>query len=105
VGLYSVFSFYWRKRQRKTEPVIPAGDLLAIVDHIPLNPISNWLQKFLQIPGLLKSPIDNVSQQFSKKFIQRDLLDRLEQGLVRWPIAGILLSGILCAFLLMLAGG
>jgi hypothetical protein len=59
----------------------------------------------LQIPGALKPHIDDIIQRFSKQVIQRDLLDRLEQRLVLWPIAGILFTGIICAFLLMLAGG
>jgi formate hydrogenlyase subunit 3/multisubunit Na+/H+ antiporter MnhD subunit len=105
VGLYSIFYLFRRKSQRKIEHIIPAGDILAIFDRIPLEPISNWLQKLLQIPGVLKPHIDGVTQRFSKQFIQRDLLDRLEQRLVRWPVAGILFTGIVCAFLFMLAVG
>jgi hypothetical protein len=105
IGLYSIFYFYGRKSKRKIEQIIPAGDILAIFDRIPLDPISNWLQILLQIPGALKPHIDDIIQRFSKQVIQRDLLDRLEQRLVLWPIAGILFTGIICAFLLMLAGG
>jgi formate hydrogenlyase subunit 3/multisubunit Na+/H+ antiporter MnhD subunit len=105
VGLYSIFYFYGRKTKRKIEQIIPAGDILAIFDRIPLSPISNCLQKLLQIPGNLKPHIDDVTQRFSEQYIQRDLLDRLEQKLVRWPIAGILFTGIICAFLFMMAGG
>jgi formate hydrogenlyase subunit 3/multisubunit Na+/H+ antiporter MnhD subunit len=105
VFLYSIFYFYGRKSESKIQRTIPAGDILAIVDRIPLDPISNWLQKLLQIPGVLKPRINDVTQRFSKQFIQRDLLDRLEHRLVRWPIAGILFTGIICAFLFMLAGG
>jgi formate hydrogenlyase subunit 3/multisubunit Na+/H+ antiporter MnhD subunit len=104
-GLYSIFYFYVRKSDRKIEQIIPAGDILAIIDRIPLDPISNWLQKLLQIPGVLKPRIDDVTQRFSKQLIQRNLLNRLEQRLVRWPIAGILFTGIICAFLFMMAGG
>ena len=105
VGLYSIFYFYGRKSERKIEHIIPAGDILAIFDRIPLETISNWLQKLLQIPGVLKPLIDDISQRFSKQFIRRDLLDRLEKRLVRWPIAGILFTAIICVFLFMLAGG
>jgi hypothetical protein len=105
VVLYSIFYFYGRKSESKIQRTIPAGDILAIVDRIPLDPISNWLQKLLQIPGDLKPRINDVTQRFSKQFIQRDLLDRLEHRLIRWPIAGILFTGIICAFLFMLAGG
>jgi hypothetical protein len=105
VCLYSIFYFYGRKSERKIEQIIPAGDILAIFERIPLDPISIWLQKLLHIPGVLKPLINDVTQLFSKQFIQRDILDRLEQRLVRWSIAGILFTGIICAFLFMMAGG
>ena len=105
VGLYSIFYFFRRKSDRKIEHIIPAGDILAIFNSIPLDPISNWLQKLLQIPGVLKAHINDISQRFSKRFIRQDLLDQLEQRLVRWPMAGILFAGLICAFLFMLAVG
>jgi hypothetical protein len=105
VGLYSIFYFYGRKSKSKIKRTIPAGDILAIVDRIPLDPISNGLQKLLQIPDVLKLHIDDATRRFSKQFIQRGLLDRLEQRLIRWPTAGILFTGIVCALLFMLAVG
>lgn len=104
VCIYGMVHFYLRQNKREIDPSIPAGDIVVLFYRIPFKYMLNRLQKWYQIPGILKPAIDDFKLRISNLFSRLDLLDRLEQQLMRWPTAGILFAGMIGAFLFMLAG-